>query len=242
MNMKRLYKYLILIATVFWNIAGFADTYGTPESVAIQNIKMAIGLYSKLHGVEPTNWSQIGECVNIGQINSQCLINGPVYPIEEHYVFVRDKVLDQGATLFLIRISPDTNAISGKIGRYLIFRTDDGYMYKWMAEANVQKMLAAAGVTELPKPEPWVPLTNSIVTPSQTNAVPPRATTNPPASSVFPKPARTVQQTNPAPPPSVPIVSETAEPPSPTHSKALIALLVFLLGAGLAFILLRSKK
>ena len=148
---------------------GVSNTSGTPESITIQNLRLVFELFEKDKGVPPTNWLQVEEFFSLQKINDERLKGTSIYPLQQHYVFVLDKIPMLGyqeGEVFLIRAEPSPNPIrENKVGRYIISKTEDGLKFNWYSEEKVQQMLAKAGVTELPKPEPWVPRTNNAAQP-----------------------------------------------------------------------------
>lgn len=136
-----------------------AKTSSTTESIAIQSIVSGIRAYQTLKGGQtPTNWMTMREIMDIDKLNSQTLANSSAYPIEEHYVFITQKIpvpSYPNGDVILIRTSP-VQSEEQKAGRYMISMVGNAPSYRWIEETEVQQMLADAGVKELPKPEPVV--------------------------------------------------------------------------------------
>ena len=136
--------------------ASLAKTTSTPEAIAIQVVVRSIRIFQQNHnGQTPTNWNQLVNVLDIGQLNQQTLANSPAYPIEENYIFITSKIPVHSypnGDVILIRTAP-VQSEERKAGRYLISMIANEPSYRWMDETEVQQMLADAGITELPKPE-----------------------------------------------------------------------------------------
>lgn len=178
MNLKNL---VILMALFFIpKDEAIAETRRTPEFSALHTVQLAMKAFVVQHnGQMPTNWSQVGTEIDLDKLNQQTLINSSIYPLQEHYVFVTDKIQmlgyqEQNRNVVLIRTEPfkQVDGESEREGRYVVsLSTNEVYFYlTWVSEANVQKMLAQAGVTKLPEPEPLIPFTNATVAPKVSNA------------------------------------------------------------------------
>lgn len=164
MKLLKLFSYFLCAYFVILGI-GISNTSGTPESITIANLRLVMELFVQVNGVPPTNWHQFEQFFSLQKINEERLKGTDVYPLQEHYVFVTQKISMLGyeeGELFLIRATPLTNSLTRNAGRYVISQDDQGgFKFAWLKEEKVQQMLAKAGVTELPKPEPWVPRTNN---------------------------------------------------------------------------------
>lgn len=253
--MKKITAYsFILVLMIFSSGGGKAIARSKPtlESLAIANVWKAMRLYEDTHeGRAATNWHQIHEVFNLDLINRD-LRTSSAYPIDEHYTFLTDKIPVPGTEMgdvVLIRISPvkEGEGEEGREGRYIISKHDGVLKSTWLAETNVQKMLADAGVTELPKPEPLNQITNA------TGAVPvrdlpPALTTNsariPQIEPVTVEPASAPQGTEPT---SSAVAQTSPASPAPSAGSAsflkmFVVPLVAILGLAAAFILFRSRK
>ena len=145
-----------LLLVAIWGCSAEATTKTTAEATAVRSIQLAIKIFVSQHdGQFPTNWAQLGAYIHIDDLNEQTLIRSSAYPIQEHYVFVHDKILlpdTNSGDVFLIRTSPLTNDFFPDGGRYIISQTRGEALFNYLSEINVQKMLREAGVTALPKP------------------------------------------------------------------------------------------
>ncbi|MGI8966129.1 MAG: hypothetical protein ACR2H1_08605 [Limisphaerales bacterium] len=226
---------------VFALIAGVgrvaANTSGTPESIAIQNVRFALHLFEKSTGSLPTNWVQFEKFFSLEQINERSLKGSPAYPLQEHYVFLYQKIPMlgyEGGDAFLIRAEPLLNTTTGNRGRYILSRNSDGFRFNWYTEEKVQQMLAKAGVKELPKPEPWPPATNNAVhsqSPPTSNSVEPDV--KPPRDQKLPSTFQPPQNTNPT-------NEVVAVAPSPKEKSWWPVIII--LGIGLVFLLALVRR
>ena len=164
MKAFKIFGWLIVTGLV-WNGDVIARTSATPESIIIQNVASDMRSFQETKGHYPTNWMEFEQVFSLDKINEEYLKTTPVYPLQRHYVFVTDKIPmlgNQEGEVFLIRAEPSPNPIKeNAIGRYIISKNEEGLKFHWYPEEKVQQMLAKAGVTELPKPEPWRPTTTA---------------------------------------------------------------------------------
>jgi len=197
------YHSFVILASIVLLVSNKAHAAGkwTSEQAAMNNIVSAMRLFVDInHGAFPTNWFEVNSVIDLNQLNEQVLAKSSVFPLQEHYSFVFQEIpfLNSDEKVFLIRTSPVEN--SEKIlGRHLIALNEGGLSYRWLPEEKVQQMLAKAGVTELPKPEPWPPTTNAAAQspPAQpSNAVEPESPL--PRDKTLPSDLQSPQNTNPA--------------------------------------------
>lgn len=251
--MRAILNLLTLLACLASAQTTIASGKRAPEQAALMDIIGAVKIFESIHdGRTPTNWAQISEVLNLQKINQTLLANASE-PLDQNYVFVQQRIPvpeTQMGDVVLIRFTPalrgETNGIDG---RYIISRYDNSLRFGWLAETNVQKMLADAGVTELPKPEPLNPSTNSGETLSvrDVNNIPTTnaARTVPQVVPVAVAPASTQPVTEPTPtasvePPATPQPAPAAD--SSSSAKKLVVMLAVALGLAAGFVLFRSKK
>ena len=220
-----------------------AESRRTPEQVAIHAVQMAMQFFAKQHdGQMPTNWSQVETEIDLNKLNQQTLIKSLAYPLQEHYVFVSDKIPMLGyqeGNVILIRTGPVDQADGDIVrqGRYIISTNESGFYSTWVSETNVQKMLAQAGITNLPEPELFIPPSNvrePVPMNNQTDKVLPVIF---PQKPVEPQIAETpslspVESTNP------PAATPSAPPPSSKWPLIILVVAVF----GLSFAFFRKKR
>ena len=232
----------------------------TPEQSAVIDVIHGIQLFEGIHsGKSPTNWSQLSETLNLQKIDESLSMNSAPR-LEENYAFVTVARIpvseyEKGEVVF-IRLSPlkyvDAETGEEKEGRYFISRHEGSLRFNWLAETNVQKMLTDAGVTELPRPEPFVPSTNLNRTPPMTNqsaeampALPNPVVEKPiPANQAIESPAATqTARPTPVPSPEPPASSQTESPSqSQSPAKWLVITVILIAGAGLALVLRKREK
>lgn len=234
--------------------ACFAGGKWTSEQSALHAVEQAMQIVvEKQGGLPPTNWAQVQAHIDLTKLNQQVLTKSSAYPLQEHYVFVTDKIPVPGVEMgdvILIRTSSVKNGEGEeeREGRYIISKHDGVLKSTWLAETNVQKMLADAGVTELPKPEPLNTLSNA------TGAVPVRdlsltPTTNsarivPQVEPAAVEPASASQGAEPA---SSAVAQTSPASPAPSAGSAsflkmFVVPLMAVLGLAAGFILFRSRK
>lgn len=144
------------IAVVFMAVV-LPNEKPPPEFRTIISISKAFGLYERVHeGTIATNWSQIGEWIQLDRMNQREVGAGRT-AIQARYVFVRDAI-GLGVTnsrIVMIRAQPLSRSESkrGEAGRYLIYRSDTGYHCHWMSEEGVRGIFGKAGVV-IPVPNP----------------------------------------------------------------------------------------
>lgn len=142
-----------------------------PEHKAIMGVIGGLKLYEVLNeGRSATNWLQLSEILELDSINQGLRTRG-YGPLDQNYVFVQQKIPVPGyerGDVVLIRATPIQIKFGNKAekGRFVISRYKGQLKFNWLPEETIQKMLAAAGVKELPKPEPLSASTNS---PASTN-------------------------------------------------------------------------
>lgn len=146
----------VLAALGIWSVAAHtqlgARTTGTPESVAIQNIKSGIEVFQDENGGRlPTNWAQVDKRL-VEALNEERLKGTSVYPLEEHYLFVQEKIPMLGfqeGDVLLIRTEP-VRSSAREWGRYIISHTNGVLHFRFYKEERIQQMLSQPGVNELP--------------------------------------------------------------------------------------------
>lgn len=226
--------YLLVIAGL--NLV--ARTTGTPESTAINNMRLVFEIFEKDNGTVPTSWVELEKFFSLEQINEQLLKGSSAYPLQQHYVFASDKIPMLGyqeGNVVLIRTEP-FEQVDGDLvrkGRYVISKNENNFQFNWLPEEKVQQMLAKAGVKELPKPEPWPPATNSAAqsnSPPRSSSVEPDVNSSREQKSLFQSP----QSANPT--------NETVTvSPSPKEKSWWPVFIVLGLGV-IIFVLLRRRK
>lgn len=145
-----------IILTVCQNVV--ASEKRLPEQSAIDDVIGGLKIFEAIHnGQSPTNWTQVSEVLNLKEID-QYLAQHLYDPIEQNYVFIQQKIAVptyEKGDVVLMRIAPITIQVGDtnqEEGRYFISRYKGGLKFNWLSENKVQKMLADAGVVELPKP------------------------------------------------------------------------------------------
>ena len=150
----------------------------TSEQVAIHAIQVALEAFEVEHpGQKATNWSQIGSYVDLAKLDEQTLVNSPALPIQDHYSFALIEIPMLGyqeGNVVLIRNEAVkySQGDEEREGRYIISRNQGILKSTWMAETNVQKMFAAAGITELPNIPRYVESPKTQSTASNTSTIP----------------------------------------------------------------------
>lgn len=251
--MRAILNLLTLLACLASAQTTIASGKRAPEQAALMDIIGAVKIFESIHdGRTPTNWAQISEVLNLQKINQTLLANASE-PLDQNYVFVQQRIPvpeTQMGDVVLIRFTPalrgETNGIDG---RYIISRYDNSLRFGWLAETNVQKMLADAGVTELPKPEPLNQAANAGETlpVGDVNSTP---TTNTAGSVPKSEPvadAPTIKQTVTELTPTASVEPPATPQPAPaadssSFAKKVAVLLAVVLGLAAAFVLFRSKK
>ena len=121
----------------------------------IQDVQSAMAAYAQVHqGGIAANWSQVLEQLEPARLNVGEQGANPAFPLPEKYVFVREALPMPTAwkgDVVLMRIEPMDHPTSG-LGRYVISHHAKGFVYSWLPEEDVQKMLTDSGV-KLPEPE-----------------------------------------------------------------------------------------
>lgn len=158
------------IRNIFWLIlflssfgVATADERRSAEQSAIGNLVSFMRTIQQINGSAPTNWDQIKQAMHPDTADGQRLIERLINPLQERYVFVTNKIAMVGydaGNVILIRTEP-IEQIDDEItreGRYAIATNETGFYSTWVSETNVQKMFAQSGVTNLPEPEPIMPL------------------------------------------------------------------------------------
>lgn len=242
------FRWVIIVSMYFCGTRSLvADSRMTAESVALNAIAFGIRDYAAQHNRIPTNWTQIQEFRDVDSLHQG------TFPIKEHYSFVRQIKIplpaQEKGDVFLMRFSPVTNNLHQESGRYIISLANGAPILNWLSETNVQKMLADAGVTELPQPEPLSQTTNPNTSPTPETHSQATNTVKKLEPSANPSPSRdaqvTIQSTSPVEPSNpapTPDVQATSSSKSSSFAKPLLIALVAILGLAAAFILLRPKQ
>lgn len=231
---------LLIFSWLAWSDKSIANTSATPESIIIQNVASDMRSFQEKKGHYPTNWMEFEQVFSLEKINEEYLKTTPVYPLQQHYVFVLQKIPMLGyqeGEVFLIRAEPSPNFLrDDKVGRYIISRYQGTLLFNWYSEEKVQQMLAKASIKELPEPEPWSPATNNAV---HSQSPPTLYSTNPnvksPREQKFPS---TFQ-----PPQNINSTNETVTVSPPPKEKSWWPVVIVLgIGATIFFAFTRTRK
>lgn len=121
------------------------------EAAAVMHIANAMGdyMYLKGNGHPPGTWAQIGEFIDLDNLNSY-LRGCDCSPIQANYVIITNalpvlKRSSQGNIIFIQRI-PARNR-GGHKGRFFIWWKGESVNSSWMPEGEFQEILKSAGVT-----------------------------------------------------------------------------------------------
>lgn len=249
-------NYIALLSSFFLasQSAVFASGKQAPEQGAIGDVIHGMQLFEALHSKQaPTNWMQISETLNLDSINQSLKANG-FLPLQQNYVFIQQTIrvpdYEKGEVV-LMRVLPITVRIgetNEEEGRYVISRYQGGLKFNWLSEDKVQKMLAEAGVTNLPKPEPLTAATNASETLPVRDLI--QITTNitqtiPSTEAVASESATTLQMAQPEKPAVVRATTSAQADPlseSPLFLRPILITLAVILGLAAGFVLLRSRK
>ena len=222
-----------------------ASEQRAPEQGAMGDVIHGIQLFEALHsGQSPTNWSQISETLNLAKVDQSLEQNG-FSALEKNYVFIERKIAVpeyEKGDVVLMRTAPITIEIgetNKEEGRYIISRYEGSLRFNWLSENKVQKMLADAGATNLPAPEPFISSSDArevvpmnkqadkalpVISPQK--SVEPQATETPSLSPV--------ESTNPP--------TATPSTPTPSSKWPLIILIVAVFGLSFAFFRKKGRK
>jgi hypothetical protein len=131
-----------------------ASSIITPEDFALAHLKVAAETYLSVRKVAPTNWEQINVCFNMPAESKSVQRR-----LDQTYAFVKRNVpLDpySGFKVLLVRVIPVQSYARGKLGRYVIGVSDNGFSSGFVEESKIQEMFQKAGVT-LPKAPTGLP-------------------------------------------------------------------------------------
>lgn len=237
---KPLFTSIVLIV-IFLSLVKNSNARTEPslEQSIIRNIA---NFAAANQGRFATNWNQLTNFMDFDRINNEILANTSATPIQSNYVFIPFDLPMSGGEdckVLLARVSPLTN--DDIAGRYIIFSCPGGStLSRWIREDEFQKMLAAAGVSEVPKPQEW----NLIQSPEnnqQTNSAPPSESISTPP--VTPPNMNSSQTSAPVTVGSEPPTNREANEESATNSPVKWSLIILLATAGafFAYFLLRKK-
>lgn len=143
------------VALVFLGCASVGRTTPTLESITVNEIRAGLNAYAEANdGRQATNWTQVGQFINLLECNRRLLLETESCPVEANYVFITTPVLKlirPEGHVVLIRRSPFKHPTYG-LGRYLILRRENEFITSWLQESALYELLAKTG-TALPEPD-----------------------------------------------------------------------------------------